>query len=43
MQFQNKILKISKIWVCNNECSIYVIYYFFANQILMYKKSSNDT
>jgi hypothetical protein len=39
----NKNLRNSEIWVYNNECSIYVIYYFFVNQILICKKSSNDT
>ncbi len=41
--FQNKIEGNSEIRVCNNVCSIYVIYYFFVNQMLIYNKSSNDT
>jgi hypothetical protein len=31
------------MWVCNNVSSIYLIYYFFVNQMLIYNKSSNDT
>jgi hypothetical protein len=36
-------LRNSEIWVYNNECSIYVIYYLFVNQTLIWKKSSKDT
>ncbi len=40
---QKKIEGNSEIWICNNVCSIYVIYYFFVSQMLIYNKSSNDT
>jgi hypothetical protein len=43
IKFQNKIEGNSEIWVYNNVCSIYVIYYFLVNQMLIYKKSNNDT
>jgi hypothetical protein len=43
IEFQIKIEGNSEIWVCNNVCSIYVIYYFFVNEMLIYNKSSNDT
>jgi len=37
---------LRKFWnksFCNNVCSIYVIYYFFVNQMLVYKKSIYET
>jgi hypothetical protein len=41
--FKIKFKENFEIWVCNNVSSIYVIYHFFVNQMLIYKKSSNDT
>jgi hypothetical protein len=40
--FQNKIEGNFEMWVCNNVCLIYVIYYSFVNQMLIYNKSSNN-
>jgi hypothetical protein len=41
--FQKKVLGYFEIWVCNNVSLIHVIYYFLVNQMLIYKKSGNDT
>jgi hypothetical protein len=40
--FQNKIEGNFEIWVCNNVNSIYLIYYFFVNQMFIYNKLSNS-
>jgi hypothetical protein len=41
-QFQNKFWKNYELQVCNDVCFIFIIYYLFANQMLVYNKSSNE-
>jgi len=42
IQFQNKIWRNYEIQICNDVCFIYIIYYFFVNQMLVYNKSINE-
>jgi len=47
LAYNIKILKKfernSEMYICNHLCSMYVIYYIYVNQMLVYNKSSNGT